>query len=62
MNVSELYKELGKLTKDRDKWKENIPYASSLLAHDSAKIKAKALWLLGEMGLEYPLLVADVGE
>ncbi len=32
---------------------------SSLLAHDSEKIKAKALWLLGEMGLAYPLSVQD---
>lgn len=59
MNESELYKELGALTKDRDKWKENIPYVSSLLAHESAKIQAKTLWLLGEMGLAYPLLVQD---
>lgn len=57
MNESELYKELGVLTKDKDKWEESIPYVSSLLAHDSVKIKAKALWLLGEMGLVYPLSV-----
>ena len=54
MNESELYKELGKLTKDRDKWEESIPYVSSLLAHESVKIQAKALWLLGEIGLAYP--------
>ena len=59
MNVSELYKELGMLTKDRDKWEENIPYVSSLFAHESVKIQAKALWLLGEMGLAYPLSVKD---
>ena len=59
MNESELYKELGVLTKNKDKWKERIPYVSSLLAHDSVKIKAKALWLLGEMGLVYPLSVKD---
>ena len=51
MNESELYKELGILTKNRDKWKESIPYVSSLLNHESEKIQAKALWLLGEMGL-----------
>ena len=59
MSESELYKKLGILTKNRDKWAENIPYVSSLLAHESVKIQAKALWLLGEMGLEYPLKVQD---
>ena len=59
MNESELYKELGVLTKEKDKWEESIPYVSSLLSHDSVKIKAKALWLLGEMGLVHPLLVQD---
>lgn len=57
MNEAELYKELGVLTKDKKKWEESITYVSSLLSHDSVKIKAKALWLLGEMGLVYPLLV-----
>jgi len=59
LNDTELYKELGNLTKDRDQWKESIPYVSSLLTHDSVKIKAKALWLLGEIGLAYPLSVRD---
>lgn len=59
MNRSELYKELGALTKDKSKWEENIPYVSSLLDHESEEIKAKALWLLGEMGLAYPDKVKD---
>ncbi|MBR6987388.1 MAG: HEAT repeat domain-containing protein [Clostridiales bacterium] len=59
MKEAELYKELGKLTKEKDKWKDNIPYVSSLLKHESVKIQAKALWLLAEMGLEYPELVKD---
>ena len=59
MNESELYKELGALTKDKDLWEEGIPYVSSLLAHESVKIQAKALWLLGEMGLEHPASVQD---
>ena len=59
MNVSDLYKELGILTKEKDKWEGNIPYVSSLLNHESVKIQAKALWLLGEMGLEYPLSIND---
>ena len=59
MKEAELYKELGKLTKEKDKWKDNIPYVSSLLKHESVKIQAKALWLLAEMGLEYPESVKD---
>ena len=59
MNEAELYKELGTLTKSKDKWKESIPYVSSLLTHDSVKIQAKALWLLGETGLLYPQSVQD---
>lgn len=59
MKESELYKELGILTKDRSKWKESIPYVSSLLTHESVIIQAKALWLLGEIGLAYPLSVQD---
>ena len=60
MNESELYKELGTLTKEKDRWEENIPYVSSLLTHESVKIQAKALWLLGEMGLAFPSAVRDV--
>ena len=59
MTESGLYKELGALTKDRDRWEENIPYVSSLLTHDSIKIQAKALWMLGEMGRAYPTAVKD---
>ena len=59
MKEAELYKELGKLTKEKDKWKDNIPYVSSLLKHESVKIQAKALWLLAEMGLEYSESVKD---
>lgn len=59
MSESELYKKLGLLTKNRNEWEENIPYVSSLLDHDSVKIQAKALWLLGEMGLACPLSVQD---
>jgi len=59
MTEAEIYNGLGKLTKEKDKWKEAIPYVSSLLGHDSVKIQAKALWLLGEMGLIYPQSVQD---
>ena len=59
MSEAELYKELAKLTKDKGRWKESIPHVSSLLTHDSVKIQAKALWLLGEMGLIYLQPVQD---
>ena len=59
MTESELYKELGTLTKDRDRWETEIPFVASLLSSESVKIRAKALWLLGEMGLEYPALIVE---
>jgi HEAT repeat protein len=59
LTESELYKELGALTKAKDQWEEKIPYVSSLLAHESEKIQAKALWLLAEMGFAYPQSVRD---
>ncbi len=59
MDESELYKKLGELTKDKGRWEESIPYVAMLLSNESTKIKAKALWLLGEMGLEYPSVVKD---
>ena len=59
MSDDVLYKELGILTDDKSKWDENVPYVSSLLAHESVRIQAKALWLLGEMGLANPPEVQD---
>ena len=59
MSEAELYKELGILTKNKEKWEESVSYVSSLLAHKSVKIQAKALWMLGEMGLEYPQDIQD---
>ena len=49
-----LYSNLSSLTKNKDVWQESIPYVGSLLENQSSKITAKALWLLGEMGLQYP--------
>ena len=49
-----LYRALGTLTKNREQWEANIPYTASLLSSDSTRIRAKALWLLGEMGLAFP--------
>ena len=59
MTESELYKELGVLTREKERWEENVPYVASLLSHSSTKIKAKALWLLGEMGLAFPQAIND---
>ncbi len=59
MTELELYKELGLLTKNKDQWEANIPYVTSLLADGSVKIRAKALWLLGEMGLTFPSPIKD---
>lgn len=60
MNETELYKELGILTKDKERWEGSIPYIASLLSHESVKIQAKTLWLIGEMRLVYPESVKAV--
>ena len=59
LSESGLYKELGILTNQKDRWEENVPFVSSLLSHESVKIQAKTLWLLAEMGLAYPQSVRD---
>lgn len=59
MNESELYKNLGALTKNKDEWERNIPYVSSLLSSGSVRIGAKALWLLGEMGMKHSSSIRD---
>lgn len=53
-----LYHELNKLTKDKTLRKQKIPYVASLLENQSPEITAKAMWLLGEMGLVYPREIA----
>ena len=58
MTESELYKSLAALTRDRDRWEASVPDLAPLLAHESVKIRAKALWLLGETGLRHPSSVA----
>lgn len=51
----EIIKELRAITKDKECWKENIDYVALKLNDDySNAVKAKTLWLLGEMGLKYP--------
>lgn len=59
MTESELYKNLGELTRHKERWEENISYVASLLSSDSVIITAKALWMLGEMGLAFPESVKE---
>lgn len=59
MTEVELYKKLGLLTKNKDEWESSISDVAALLEHDSSKIQAKALWLLGEMGLQHPSRIAE---
>ena len=54
MTDAELYKKLGLLTKNKEEWESSISDVAALLKSDSVKIQAKALWMLGEMGLMYP--------
>ena len=54
MTETELYKKLGLLTKNKDEWESSISDVATLLKSESPKIQAKALWMLGEMGLMYP--------
>ena len=62
MRVSELnsedetkiYRILIKITIAKDTWESCIPMVGGFLNHISDKIRAKALWQLGEMGLLYP--------
>lgn len=58
MNDKETYRELSVLTKRKNEWRGNVVYVASLLENQSPRITAKALWLLGEMGLQYPDEVA----
>ena len=54
MTESELYGDLVRLADDKGRWEESVPLLFSLLSGGSVKIRAKALWLLGEIGLLYP--------
>lgn len=51
----EILKELRTITKNKESWKANIDFVAHKLNEDySVAVKAKALWILGEMGLKYP--------
>ena len=51
----EILKELKEIQKSKESWKCNIDdVAEKLNEGYSVNVKAKALWILGEMGLKYP--------
>lgn len=55
-----ILKELRDITKDKESWKLNISHVAVKLNDDfSLSVKAKALWLLGEMGLKHPLEIEE---
>ena len=52
----EILKELKEITRNREGWKSNMDYvAAKLNENHSIAVNAKALWILGEMGLKYPV-------
>lgn len=58
----EIYCAMSQLTKDKSLWKENLSNVEALLKNHSPKLTAKAMWLLGEMGLRYPHEIASYVE
>lgn len=51
----EIIKELRNIQKDKENWKNNIELiADKLNKNYPPNVKAKALWIIGEMGLLYP--------
>lgn len=58
MNMEELYQKLNHIRNNKELWESSIDDVGSLLENPSLKIKAKALWMLGEMGLLYPQRVS----
>lgn len=56
MNEKAVLNKLKDLTRNKEEWKTNIDnIAEKLNENYSIAVKAKALWLLGEMGLRYPI-------
>lgn len=55
MADAEILNELRKIQKNKNNWKNNIKYVADKLNESySVDIKAKALWMMGEMGLAHP--------
>ena len=58
MDEKEMLDGLRGIQKDKENWKESIDDVSLKLNDDyPINVKAKALWMLGEMGLQYPDVV-----
>ena len=56
----EIIDELRKIQKSQDCWKDNIDFVADKLNEIySVEVKAKALWVIGEMGLIYPEKVKE---
>jgi hypothetical protein len=56
----DILNELRKIQKNKDTWKNNIDSVADKLDNSySVKVRAKALWVIGEMGLVYPEYVKE---
>jgi HEAT repeat protein len=54
-NDKEILDELRMIQKNKDNWENNIDFVAEKLNENySVEVKAKALWVMGEMGLVYP--------
>lgn len=54
MDEKEIYNELNRIYKEKENWLKNIDVVVSYLLNESIYIKAKVLWIIGEIGLIYP--------
>lgn len=54
MTEREVLSQLSALNKEKGAWPSRVSDVADALEHPSGKVKAKALWLLGEMGLLHP--------
>lgn len=54
MAEKEIVAKLSAIQGDKNQWLRALPSVASLLSHPANPIKAKALWVLGEMGLLHP--------
>ena len=54
-NDKEILDELRTIQKNKDNWENSIDFVADKLNENySVEVKAKALWVIGEMGLIYP--------
>ena len=58
IQCKKITEELRAITKDKSNWKTAIDDVAAKIGEQyPADVKAKVLWLLGEMGLQYPVQV-----